>query len=750
MGEVYRARDEQLRRDIAIKILQLGEAADDETRRRLLREARAAAALNHPSICTVHEVGEADGRAYIAMEFIDGRPLSSLIEERAVSADEVHGLVRQLAEGLAHAHARGVVHGDLKPANAIVTADGRVKLVDFGLARHVAPDAATTTAPSFAAPGVAAGTLAYMAPEQLRGAPPDARSDVWALGTTVAELAANSGAAERLRPLVSRCLERDPARRYATGGEVRDALEALGRAGAEDAAGGDRRRGRSRTREARRAPRRLPAVARILLAAAGLSIALDVGGLRSTLLGRLHRSGSIKLAVLPFANMSERAEEYFSDGLTDEMIAQLGRLRPDRLGVVARTSAMGYKGTAKHIDQIGRELGVEYVLEGTARREGDRVRITAALIRVKDEARLWDHTFDRELSGILALQSEVAHSVARELSVALLPDAQSRLGNVRRVDPAAYASYLRGRAHVSRLTPQDLDEALRYFEEARTQDPGYALAYAGIAEVWVSRQQMFFSPRREALPQAKAAAERAVALDDGLPEAHLQLATISTWSEWDWEAGGREFERALDLDPNNAAALRIYSHYLHLMKRTAEANSQSALSLELDPLNPLTRAFYGAGLLFQHRWEESVAQFNLALAAEPNHVFARAGLATALHNQRKFAQAFAAERAVRESRHEADLLAALDRGYAAGGYPRGMREAADVLAKRSQTTGSAPLSVAQLYLKASEWERAVEWTARAFEAHDPNIPYLGIIPTYEPVRSDPRIRDLIRRLNLPE
>jgi eukaryotic-like serine/threonine-protein kinase len=737
MGQVYRARDERLHRDVAIKILPFDD--NDRASKRLLREARAAAGLSHPAICTIHEVGESDGCAYISMELVDGRPLSEVIKSDTLSVEQLLRLGRQLVEGLAHAHERGVVHGDLKPANAIVAADGRLKLVDFGLARQVAPDAATMTEASFAKAGIVAGTLAYMAPEQLRGAAADTRSDVWALGAMLSEMTAKRpDLPDALRGVVARCLEQDRDRRYANAGHVLSAFDSATRSG------------RSWTGNRPRSLR-LGLIAVTAVAVAMLLAVTMVERLRQRVTQPAGGSPAVmKLAVLPFENLTgDTTQEYFSDGLTEEMIAQIGKLQPDRLGVIARTSAMQYKKTAKRMDDIGRELGVEYVLEGSARREGNHVRITAQLIRVRDETQLWADSIDRDLAGIMAVQNDVAAAVAHALALTLLPGTQERLKTAPRINPEAYEAYLRGREHMYRLNPADLDEALHFFEAALQKEPSYALAYAGIAEVWGARQQLSFAPPREALPKATAAANRAVSLDDGLAEVHSRLAGINTFSNWDWIAGEREFKRAIDLNPNDADARRTYSHYLYIMKRPDEAILQSTRALELDPLNPLVRSFHGTGLLFQRRPDEAIEQYNIVLRAIPNHALALNGLANALHQKGSFDEALATERIIRRTAGATDLSAALERGFAAGGYRRALREEADAFATRARTTNVAPIGVAGLYLKAGEVDASIEWLKKSFDAHDPNIPYLGVHPNYDLVRRDPRFQDLIRQLKLP-
>src|SRR5262245_49471803 len=482
MGSVFLAYDMTLHRQVALKVLDAPADADG-ARARVLREARNAAALNHPNICTVYEVGDADGLAFIAMEWVEGRPLSDRLAESALQWEEAVRYGIEAADALAYAHAHGVIHRDLKAANAIVTPTGRVKLVDFGLARRkdtLLADASTM--PSLAHGGVVLGTPYAMAPEQVRGGVTDARTDVWALGVLLYEMVSGArpfraatilevfssilrdapaplptGVPANLRAVIERCLEKEPGRRYESARDVSAALEAV-RTGTMPL-------WTTGYAQVRRRPWIASGVVGLVIA--GLLVGMDVGGLRERFSGKAAAVEPIKLAVLPFENLTgDPEQEYFSDGLTEEMITQLGRLQPQRLSVIARTSSMRYKGRDVPVDQIGHELGVDYVLEGSTRRDGTRVRISATLIQVRDQTQRWADSFDRELAGILVLQSDVAQAVAGSLKLTLLPAEQARLAGARPVNPEAYEAYLQGRFHADKLTPPDLDLALKYFELA--------------------------------------------------------------------------------------------------------------------------------------------------------------------------------------------------------------------------------------------------------------------------------------------
>jgi serine/threonine-protein kinase len=757
MGEVWRAHDTQLDRDVALKVLLADAWAGETARARLVREARLASKLNHPHVCTIHEVGESEGRAYIAMELVEGQTLSARVAQGALPTEDLLRLGQQVADALAHAHEHGVVHRDLKSANVVVTPEGRAKVLDFGLAKRLSGEALeeATTRTELTERGAVAGTLAYMAPEQLRGQAADARSDVWALGVMLYEMAAGrrpfqgqtgfelssailnqappplpAGAPGALQPVIERCLAKDPRARYQEAAEVRAALEAISSGKLAPWAGW-------RYRLARR---------RWLVLAAALVVMVAV--LAVVLRGRAQRA--VKLAVLPFANLTgDPEQEYLSDGITQEMIAQLGRLHPASLSVIARTSVMRYKKTDKTVDQIGRELGVDYILEGSARREGSRIRISAELIQVRGQSQLWAESYENELAGILTLQSEVARKVAGSLALKLLPAEQARLANARPVNPEAYEAYLKGLHHWYKLTPGDFESAQRYFELAMTKDASYALAHAGMSLVWAGRQQMGFTPPAEATPKAKAAALRAVALDDTVAEAHHALAIVKAWSDWDWTGAEPEFKRAIEINPSFPDARAYYSHLLMTMQRPEEAIPQMERALQLDPLNELFQALYGVDLQYVRRYDEAIAQHRKVLRTAPDSPVALEMLPCALFLRGMYPEALAGWKTYLTAIYsDRDVEKALDQGYAEGGFPGAMRQAADALAARSRKTYVLPFDIALLYLHAGDKGRALDWFEKAVEARDPNAPYIGL-PDYDSLRSEPRYQALLRKMNLP-
>jgi serine/threonine-protein kinase len=747
MGVVYKARDTRLGRSVAIKVV------NAEFTQRFEREAKAISALNHPHICTLYDVGEHEGTPYLVMEYVEGKPLKG-----PLPANEALPFAIQVGEALAAAHKAGITHRDLKPDNILLTSEGSVKVLDFGLAKlqpNLAVDASTVT---MTEQGVVTGTVPYMSPEQAKGEPVDARSDIFSFGAVLYEVLSGRRAfrgetmgatlaavitseppplkeapAEVAR-IVGKMLAKKREARYQSAEELLADLEAVA------------------TGAARASRRRWLALTAALVIVVGVAAGFDVRGLRTRLVTWMRAPApSVRLAVLPFANLSgDPEQEYLSDGLTQEMITQLGRLHPEHLSVIARTSVMRYKKSDKPIDQVGRELGVDYILEGSARREAGRVRITAELIQVRSQTQLWAESFERELAGILALQSEVAKKVAGSLALKLLPAEQARLANVRTVNPEAYDAYLRGLQHWYRLTPGDLESAEKYFELALAKDPNYAPAQAGFVLVWGGRSQMGYALPSEAGPKAKAAALKAVALDDTVAEGHYALAIIKTWFDWDWAGAEPEFKRAIEINPSFPDARAYYSHFLMIMRRPEEAMPQMERALQLDPFNALFQGLYGGDLLYARRYDDVIDQCRKALRTAPDNPVALSNLPPAYFHKGMYEEALAGWKAYLNSVYgDREVERALERGYTQAGYPAAMRHAAEALAERARKTHVLPWDVATLYVHAGEKASALNWLERAFEVRDPNLPYMGL-PDFDSLRSEPRYQALLRRMKLPQ
>jgi eukaryotic-like serine/threonine-protein kinase len=762
MGAVFLAYDTRLQRQVALKVID-GDAGDATSSARLLREARNVAALNHPHICTIHEIGEAGGTAFIAMEYVSGRSLRERVDEGALPVSEAVRLGIQAADALAYAHEHGVIHRDFKAANTIVGDDGRLKVVDFGLARRDDPQLAeATTMASLVPAGAVAGTPYSMAPEQVRGEAADPRTDVWALGVLLYELVTGarpfrgqsvpelfssilkeapatppSTVPSSLCAVIERCLEKDPVRRYQRSGEVQAALEAI--------ASGMVAPWVTWGYYLRRRP--LIAAAALLAALVAVPVGFDLGGVRDTLMGIPPDQAPIRLAVLPFRNLTgDPEQEYFSDGLTDEMITQLGRLHPRRLSVIARTSSMRYKQRDVPMDQIARELGVDYVMEGSARREGNRVRISATLIDVHDQAQRWSESFDREISNVLTLQSEIARGVARALAISLLPAEQNRLAASRPVNPEAYEAYLKGRFHWQNLAPKELDAAMSYFELAVQKDPNYAAPYTGMGTVFGLRCQNGVMRCREAVAKWKEVILKAKELDPELPEVQAQAAAIAYYVDWDWPRAEQEFRRAVDLDASDPDTHMWYADYLvNVAGRFDEGIAEVRRAVELDPRNSLYRVRLAVALLDAHREDEAISVLQQVRKDDPGMRPAQINLVNAfvLKKMHKEALALMMENAATPAIAEAQ-----QRAYAEGGFPRVARIRPDTMVRQSQTAYVSPGGIAAAYARAGEVALGLDWLEKAYEEHETMMVTLKGGRAWDALRGEPRFEAILRRMKL--
>jgi TolB-like protein/Tfp pilus assembly protein PilF len=766
MGEVYRAHDEQLDRDVALKVLPASAVEDDTARARLLREARAAAGLNHPNICTIHEVGESDGRAYIAMELVDGRMLSDVSRSGPVPIADVVQYGCQIAEALAHAHARQIVHRDLKCANVIALGDRRVKVLDFGLAKKVAdqglPDATTgQVRATLTEPGMLAGTLAYMAPEQLRGEPADARSDLWAAGVVLYELATGSlpfrartafelssqilneplAAMPRsvplaLRAVVERCLEKQPSRRYQTAADLRRALDGV----QSDAAPATVLR-----YTISRRPWLTTSLAVVVLAA--IVGALNVERIRTRWFGGAPRVES--LAVLPLENLTgDAAHDYFADGMTEILSTDLARLAVLKR-VTARGSVSRYKGTTKPFADIARELNVDALVTGAVLRAGDPVVITAQLLDPATGHQLWTNTYERNLKDILALRNEIVSAIVGEVQARLSPSEAAHLTAARPVNPEAFEAYLKGIFHRLKQTREDFDLAERYFQSALDKDPSYALGYAGLASVWMMRGDAGMQPPSETFPKAIAFIDKALALDDDLADVHVLLGNIKSVTEWDWAASEREYKRALELNPNHADAHFFYSDLLLVLGRPDEWERESRRAQELDPLNDFNRSFYGWQLNYRHRYDEAIALFQKLLPTAPNKGSNYLGLWGAYYRKGDYAPAIAAAREYFNATGDKDLAQLLGPARDLTTYRDAMRRVGEAMVVRSKQRHVPGIRVARMFAHAGDTDRAIEWLETAYRNRESPLMRLGLVWDWDDLRADPRFQDLMRRIGLP-
>jgi TolB-like protein/Tfp pilus assembly protein PilF len=764
MGEVYEAYDRRLKRLVAIKLVGGGDA---RAQAGLWREAEHASGLNHPNICVIYEIGEAEKLAYIVMERVEGRPLSDVIPDSGFPTEAALGYALEISSALAHAHAHGIVHRDLKSVNVMVTPEGRMKVLDFGLARRLG-DGALGTGPetsSWNLPGTIAGTLSYMAPEVLRGERADARSDVWALGVVLHEMLTGerpfagqtpfelssailngaprplpARAPASLLAVVRRCLEKDPAGRYPTAVELQAALEAA-RSGKQSIR--DRMAATLPTRRGRSG--RVPAVA---ITALLLLAAVTIVGLWR----RAHATGApVMLVVLPFDNLTgDKEQEYLSDGLTEELITQLGRLHPQGLGVIARTSAMTYKGTRKTVAEVAREMNVDYVLEGSVRRSGNTVRVSAQLIRAADQIDLWADTYERDLRDVLTVQTEVARAVADQIRLQLTPEQQARLASARPVEPEVHEAYLKGRFFWNQRTGRGLEEAIAYFQKALRADPNFASAYVGLADSYLLLGTHAGSRPLDIYPKAKAAALKALELDDTLAEAHTSLAYEKDLYEWDWAGAEREYRRAIELNPSYATAHGWLGLHFAYLGRMDEAIAEMRRARELDPLSLIINANLATLLHWGGREQEALDQFRKTLEMDPNFAFGRMVFGRYLIDRGMYKESIAELQTAVALSPTASRRSLLGWAYARSGN---RVEALKILSELQEMSGREyvpPWAIANLYTGLGDRERAIEWLGRAYQERSTSEIFLKANPGFDPLRSDPRFKALLRQMNLPD
>ena len=758
MGVVYKAEDTKLRRTVALKFLPSELTHVPEVHERFTREAQAAAALDHPNICTVYEFDQAEDTNFISMAYIEGQSLRKKIASAPLELEEAMKIVTQVAEGLQEAHKKGIVHRDIKSANIMVTEKGQAKIMDFGLARVTESTLVTQE-------GMTMGTVTYMSPEQARGEKVDQRTDIWSLGVVLYEMLTGqlpfkgeheqavifSILKEKPKPItdlkadiplsieqiVNKALEKDPDKRYQRIEELLDDLKSIS-AGIvpEDI--------KARLRKAMLQRRKRT----ILYAgAAGLVIILAVLGFT---LFKAPPETIDSIAVLPLENLTGSAEqEYFVDGVTDELIGQLGQISGLRR-VISRTSVMQYKNTDKSLPEIAHELNVDAILEGAVYQIGDNVSIKLQLFDALPEERsLWTERYDRPATEVLVMYGEVARTIADQIQVKLTADEMSRFAGARRVNPTAYEACLLGWSHWSKLSPADLETAQQYFELALEEDPDYALAHAGMFLALGTRAQIGLVPPSEILPEAKPYLLKALELEDTLMEAHFAMAAHKTWFEWDWEVGETSFLRTIELNPNNAMARVYYSTLLCYLNRNEEAAAQGALALELDPLNSLIMSNYANTLYILRRYDEAIAQSRNALRTSPNNPQAHACLWLVFHLKRQYDEALDGAKAFYAALELTPVVEAMSSGYETGGYPGAMLAAAETLAAISQQVYIGPCFIAYPYAAAGETEKALEWLEKGFEIGDPNMPYMAEPIFVDLLGDEPRYQDLLHKMNLP-
>src|SRR5580704_2120908 len=744
MGEVYRAHDARLNRDVAIKV------SGAQFSERFEREAKAIAALNHPNICQIYDVGP----NYLVMEYVDGAPIVSREQPQALSPAEALRLATQIAGALEAAHAKGIVHRDLKPANILVTTAGVVKLLDFGLAKQsrggVMGDETQTLGLTQA--GTIMGTPAYMSPEQAEGVPADARSDIFSFGTVLYEMlagrraftggsaAATIGAIVHkiqdpldappaLEAIVLKCLSKSPDGRYQTATELRQALEAASTSGESIVSG----------------------IKKHKLAMAAVVSLLVIGSVGAGIYLKGAATGRVdSIAVLPLENRSNDTDaDYISDGITESVNNSLARL--PGLKVIPHSVALHYRGKAMDGQKIGGELRVQAVLTGRVAQRGDDLTVNVELDDVRDGKQLWGEQYNRKLADLLAVQNDITREVYQRLRSQLSAEDQQKLSKGLTDNPEAYQLYLKGKYYTNKFTRDGFRKGIDYFNQAIALDPNYGLAYNGLAYNYINQDDWFIRPN-EAAPKAKDAAQKALAIDESDADAHLSLAIVAHWYEWDWTAAEREFKRAIELNPKNSDTYGYYSWYLASMRRNDQAAAEAKHGQQADPLSLLANFGPGSISVFSRQWDQAIEQLRGAIELDPNYWFDHCFLGRAYEQKGRLPEAIAEfQRALELEKDNTEIWSGLGHAYAVSGNGAEAQKVQDHLKELSAHSYVAPYNVAVIYAGLGEKDQAFAWLDQAYKERSYLLAvYLTTDARLDNLHSDPRFADLRRRIGLPE